>query len=122
MAFLPISRKEMDSLGWDYVDVIIVSGDAYVDHPSFGHAVIARVLESEGLRVAILPNRIGKMIYAISKNWGNRVFSLASHQAALIPLSATTRQTKGCAATMLTLRAAKRGSAPTAPQLFIQKS
>jgi len=55
MSFLPISRKEMDYLGWDYVDVIIVSGDAYVDHPSFGHAVIARVLESEGLRVAILP-------------------------------------------------------------------
>ena len=53
--FLPISRKEMDSLDWDYADVIIVSGDAYVDHPSFGHAVIARILESEGLRVAILP-------------------------------------------------------------------
>jgi uncharacterized radical SAM protein YgiQ len=45
----------MDSLGWDYVDVIIVSGDAYIDHPSFGHAVIARILESDGLRVAILP-------------------------------------------------------------------
>jgi len=55
MPFLPISRKEMDSLGWDYADVIIVSGDAYVDHPAFGHAVIARILESEGLRVAILP-------------------------------------------------------------------
>ena len=55
MPFLPISRKEMDILGWDYADVIIVSGDAYVDHPSFGHAVIARILESEGLRVAILP-------------------------------------------------------------------
>ncbi|MCL2281683.1 MAG: radical SAM protein [Fibromonadales bacterium] len=53
--FLPISRKEMDSLGWDCADVIIVSGDAYVDHPAFGHAVIARILESEGLRVAILP-------------------------------------------------------------------
>jgi len=45
----------MDALGWDCADVIIVSGDAYVDHPSFGHAVIARILESEGLRVAILP-------------------------------------------------------------------
>ncbi len=55
MSFLPISRKEMDFLGWDFADVIIVSGDAYVDHPSFGHAVIARILESEGLRVAILP-------------------------------------------------------------------
>ncbi|MDR3001989.1 MAG: YgiQ family radical SAM protein [Fibromonadaceae bacterium] len=53
--FLPISRKEIDNLGWDYVDVIIVSGDAYVDHPAFGHAVIARVLQSAGLRVAILP-------------------------------------------------------------------
>jgi uncharacterized radical SAM protein YgiQ len=55
MPFLPISRKEMDALDWDYADVIIISGDAYIDHPSFGHAVIARVLESEGLRVAILP-------------------------------------------------------------------
>ena len=55
MPHLPISAKEIEALGWDYVDVIIVSGDAYVDHPSFGHAVIARVLENEGLRVAILP-------------------------------------------------------------------
>lgn len=53
--FLPITKKEIDKLGWDSVDVIIVSGDAYVDHPSFGHAVIARVVESCGLRVAILP-------------------------------------------------------------------
>ena len=53
--FLPITKKELDYLGWDYVDVIIVNGDAYVDHPSFGAAVIGRVLEREGLRVAILP-------------------------------------------------------------------
>ena len=53
--FLPITKKELDYLGWDYVDVIIVNGDAYVDHPSFGAAVIGRVLESKGLRVAILP-------------------------------------------------------------------
>ncbi len=53
--FLPITKKEIDRLGWDSVDVIIVSGDAYVDHPSFGHAVIARVVESCGLRVAVLP-------------------------------------------------------------------
>jgi uncharacterized radical SAM protein YgiQ len=55
MPFLPISRKEVDALGWDYVDIIIVSGDAYIDHPAFGHAVIARILESAGFRVAILP-------------------------------------------------------------------
>lgn len=54
-SFLPITAKEIAERGWDYVDVIIVSGDAYVDHPSFGHAVIARVLENAGYRVAILP-------------------------------------------------------------------
>ncbi len=53
--FLPITKKELDYLGWDYVDVVIVSGDAYVDHPSFAAAVIGRTLEREGLRVAILP-------------------------------------------------------------------
>ena len=53
--FLPITKKELEYLGWDYVDVILVNGDAYVDHPSFGAAVIGRVLEREGLRVAILP-------------------------------------------------------------------
>ena len=53
--WLPTTRKEMDLRGWDYVDVILFSGDAYVDHPSFGAAVIGRTLEAEGLRVAIVP-------------------------------------------------------------------
>ncbi len=53
--WLPTTRDEIDARGWDYVDVIMVSGDAYVDHPSFGAAVVARLIESEGLRVAILP-------------------------------------------------------------------
>jgi len=53
--FLPTSKKELDYLGWDYVDVILITGDAYVDHPSFGAAVIGRLLQREGLRVAILP-------------------------------------------------------------------
>ena len=53
--WLPTTQKELDIRGWDYVDVILFSGDAYVDHPSFGAAVIGRVLESEGLRVAIVP-------------------------------------------------------------------
>ena len=53
--FLPTTRKEVDSLEWDQPDVIIFSGDAYVDHPSFGPAVIGRVIEDEGLRVAIVP-------------------------------------------------------------------
>jgi len=52
--FLPMSREEMDQLGWDSCDVIIVTGDAYVDHPSFGMAVIGRVLEAQGFRVGII--------------------------------------------------------------------
>ena len=53
--FLPICKEDLDELGWDYVDVIIISADAYVDHPCFGHAVVGRLFEHEGLRVAILP-------------------------------------------------------------------
>ena len=52
--FLPMSRAEMDQLGWDSCDIIIVTGDAYVDHPSFGMAVIGRVLEAQGFRVGII--------------------------------------------------------------------
>ncbi len=52
--FLPMSRAEMDGLGWDSCDVILVTGDAYVDHPSFGMAIVGRVLEAQGFRVGII--------------------------------------------------------------------
>jgi len=52
--FLPTSREEMETLGWDSCDVIIVTGDAYVDHPSFGMAIIGRLLEGQGFRVGII--------------------------------------------------------------------
>lgn len=52
--FLPVSRKEMNERGWDQVDFVYISGDAYVDHPSFGHAIITRLLESRGYRVGII--------------------------------------------------------------------
>ncbi|CAN7363943.1 YgiQ family radical SAM protein [Variovorax paradoxus] len=52
--FLPTTRKEMDALGWDSCDIIVVTGDAYVDHPSFGMAVIGRMLEAQGFRVGII--------------------------------------------------------------------
>ncbi len=52
--FLPMSRVEMEALGWDSCDVILVTGDAYVDHPSFGMAVIGRLLEAQGFRVGII--------------------------------------------------------------------
>ncbi len=52
--FLPMSRAEMDQLGWDSCDVILVTGDAYIDHPSFGMAIIGRLLEAQGFRVGII--------------------------------------------------------------------
>ncbi len=55
MPFLPTTKKELERLGWDTLDVILFSADAYVDHPSFGMAVIGRILEAEGLKVAIVP-------------------------------------------------------------------
>ena len=54
-SWLPTTVKEMQARGWDEVDVVLFSGDAYVDHPSFGAAVIGRVLEAAGFKVAIVP-------------------------------------------------------------------
>lgn len=79
--FLPTSRAEMDALGWDSCDVIIISGDAYVDHPSFGMAIIGRLLESQGFRVGIIAQpdwtskdafmALGKPVYAYGVTAGN---------------------------------------------------
>ena len=52
--FLPVSKQDMEARGWDGYDFLLITGDAYVDHPSFGTAIIGRVLEAEGYRVAIL--------------------------------------------------------------------
>lgn len=54
MAFLPVSREEINNLGWERPDFVLVTGDAYVDHPSFGHAIISRLLERHGYKVAVL--------------------------------------------------------------------
>ena len=79
--FLPMSREEMDALGWDACDVIIVTGDAYVDHPSFGMAIIGRLLEAQGFRVGIIAQpdwtskddfmKLGKPVYAWGVTAGN---------------------------------------------------
>ena len=55
MAFLPITKKEMDKLGWKQPDFIFITGDSYVDHPSFGVSILSRVLEAKGYKVAVLP-------------------------------------------------------------------
>ncbi|MBQ3182000.1 MAG: YgiQ family radical SAM protein, partial [Clostridia bacterium] len=52
--FLPVSKEDMDYLGWDELDFLYITGDAYVDHPSFAHAIISRVLTAEGYRVGII--------------------------------------------------------------------
>lgn len=55
MAFLPICREDMKKRGWDELDFVFVCGDAYVDHPSFGHAIISRIIEDYGFRIGIIP-------------------------------------------------------------------
>ena len=52
--FLPVNRKDMEHRGWDELDFVLVTGDAYVDHPSFGTALVGRLLEHEGFRVGII--------------------------------------------------------------------
>ena len=79
--FLPVSKKEIEDLGWDHPDFVLVTGDAYVDHPSFGTAIISRLLESRGYRVAILAQpdwhtcddfkRFGKPLLGFLINSGN---------------------------------------------------
>jgi uncharacterized radical SAM protein YgiQ len=55
ISFLPTTKKELDLRGWNYVDVILISGDAYIDHPTFGISIIGRLIEREGFRVAVIP-------------------------------------------------------------------
>ena len=89
MAFLPITKAEMHKRGWDVPDVVVVTGDAYVDHPSFGIAIISRVLEAEGLRVCILPQpqgvedftRFGKPRLGFFVSGGN-IDSMVAHYTA----------------------------------------
>ncbi len=89
MPFLPITAKEMHSRGWQCADIIIVTGDAYVDHPSFGTAIISRVLEAAGYKVCIIPQpqcdadymRFGKPRLAFFVNSGN-IDSMVAHYTA----------------------------------------
>ncbi len=89
MPFLPITEQEMLECGWDCPDFVIVTGDAYVDHPSFGTAIISRVLEHAGYRVCILPQprsdadyrRFGAPRYAFLVNGGN-IDSMVAHYTA----------------------------------------
>ena len=97
MPYLPITTDEMKEYGWSAPDIIIVTGDAYVDHPTFGTAIISRVLENAGYRVAILaqPNwkndndfrRFGTPRLAFMVNSGNIDSMVAHYTAAKKPRS-----------------------------------
>jgi uncharacterized radical SAM protein YgiQ len=103
--WLPVSRKDLEIRGWDELDVIIFSGDAYVDHPSFGPAVIGRVIEDEGFRVAIIPQpnwkddlrdfkKLGKPKYFFGVTAGN-MDSMVNHYTAARRLRSDDAYTPG---------------------------
>jgi uncharacterized radical SAM protein YgiQ len=103
--FLPTSKKEVEALGWDEVDVILFSGDAYVDHPSFGAAVIGRVIEDEGFRCAIIPQpnwkddlrdfrKLGRPKYFFGVTAGN-MDSMVNHYTAARRLRSDDAYTPG---------------------------
>jgi hypothetical protein len=83
--WLPLSLKDAEKRGWEDFDVILISGDAYVDHPSFGTAVIGRIIESEGFRIGIVAQPNWKMTSAISKNSANPNIFSGSQRVAWIP-------------------------------------
>jgi uncharacterized radical SAM protein YgiQ len=104
-SWLPTTKKEVDLLGWDELDVIIFSGDAYVDHPSFGPAVIGRIIEEEGFRVAIIPQpnwqddlrdfrKLGKPKYFFGVTAGN-MDSMVNHYTAARRLRSDDAYTPG---------------------------
>ncbi len=104
-SWLPTNKKEVESRGWNEIDVIIFSGDAYVDHPSFGTAVIGRVIEDEGFRVAIVPQpnwkddlrdfrKLGRPKYFFGVTAGN-MDSMVNHYTAARRLRSDDAYTPG---------------------------
>lgn len=91
MSFLPVNREDMEARGWESIDFLYISGDAYVDHPSFGHAIISRALESEGYRVGMIAQpdwknyndfmRLGRPNYAVLISSGV-IDSMVNHYTA----------------------------------------
>ncbi len=105
MPFLPTTAKEIKALGWDYIDVILFTGDAYIDHPSFGAAVVGRLLEAEGYRVAIVPQpnwrddlrdftKLGapRLFFAVT---GGAMDSMVNHYTANLRLRSNDAYTPG---------------------------
>ena len=110
---LPMSRAEMEQLGWDECDVILITGDAYVDHPSFGMALVGRSLEAQGFRVGIISQPDWRSAEAFQALGRPKLFS-ASPPATWIRWSTAIPPTAKSARTTPTPPAAKAASVPTA--------
>ena len=112
--FLPINREDMAERGWDELDFVLISADAYVDHPSFGAAIIARVLEAKGHRVGIIAQ----------PDWhrDESFLKLGVPRLGFMISGGTTPPPNAAAARMSTVPAAKRDFAPTAPPSFTVRS
>ena len=115
-SFLPVSRDDLRKRGWSELDVIIITGDAYVDHPSFGAAVIGRVLEARGFRVGIIAQPDWRSLM-LSARWAVRACSSASPRATLIPWWQTIPPINGRASATITLPAAHPACGLIAPSL-----
>lgn len=97
MPFLPVTAEDMRARGWDRPDAVVVTGDAYVDHPSFGAAIITRVLEAEGFRICVLSqprkaedySRFGRPELGFFVTGGN-IDSMVAHYTAAKTASAAT--------------------------------
>ena len=83
--FLPVTREDMKSRGWDELDFVYVTGDAYVDHPSFGSAIIGRLLESRGYRVGMIPQPDWRKKERHPRCSGNRAWVFSLQQETWIP-------------------------------------
>ena len=110
--FLPMSRAEMDALGWDACDVILVTGDAYVDHPSFGMAIVGRLLEAQGFRVGIIAQPDWTRRRTLSRAGQAQPVLRRHRRATWIRWSTATRRTGGCGTTTATRRAAPAANGP----------
>ena len=119
--WLPTTKKEVELRGWNELDVILFSGDAYVDHPSFGAAVIGRILEAEGLKIAIVPQPNWRDDLRDFKKLGRpRLFS-AFPPEAWIQWSINILPTNACAAKTLIHRTDARICARNILLSFIAK-
>ena len=111
--FLPTPKKECELRAWDELDVILFSGDAYVDHPSFGAAILGRILEANGYRVAIVPQPDWHGDFRDFKKLGRPRLFFGVSPGAMDSMVIATRQTAECAAKMPSAQTPVTTCAPT---------